>query len=477
VFSNRGPDSNPEFTQKYRCFRHPSYPEWSLLHTFHNSHMPNLRSLVASGALPTVQRHTGKSDETFERALGFGEATLFRKLCALFTREATTDIGLGTHYLYGVIGGPYAGARETIMATAKHQGISVLDLTSIAPKVLEALSIRDLVQYILDTPPRCAILVSLDASTERMKKVVTRLSKDQLDLRFRRVVFCLADTTDRLPDGVQREFFPGSVDDKLQMLMYRCPAVFTEDMTRLRPIAEAMTDYSVFQPRIWKQVATNTTIEDFLSTLVFQVNRRSSVVDVQSTLETDPSFEGSWRRSFSLVRAKSLEPTPDATCCGIHRVIPAGVSPGDALKCIQSALPRDLTSPYAITVGTAAVDDHCGSMVVSQPTQQIVVNIQCVVDPGILSEVCRELRTGHRLLAQELSQTNVRLTCLQRKMDVLKDLIVQGGTSRERSCESEPAKCSKRTCTNPVSHFSNGRRKKQCSSCIAVGTGSKKRRL
>jgi hypothetical protein len=98
--------------------------------------MTNLRSLVASGALPTVQLHTSKSDETFERALGFGEATQFKKLCALFAREATTDIGLGTHYLYGVIGGPYAGARETIMATAKHQGISVMDLTSIAPRPL-----------------------------------------------------------------------------------------------------------------------------------------------------------------------------------------------------------------------------------------------------------------------------------------------------------------------------------------------------
>jgi hypothetical protein len=103
-------------------------------------------------------------------------------------------------------------------------------------------------------------------------------------------------------------------------------------------------------------------------------------------------------------------------------------------------------------------------------------------ETGVTSEVVNELRPGYqsisgRFIAQKISQTNARLTCLQREMHVLKGLIVQGGINKERSCESEPANCSKRTCYNPVSQFANGRRKKQCSSCIAAGTGSKKRRL
>jgi hypothetical protein len=377
----------------------------------------------------------------------------------------------------------YAGARETVMAVAGHQGIPVLDMTQMSAKALEVVPIRDLVKFILETPPRCAILVSLDNKNDnetclQMQKVVTRLSKQQLDIRFRRVVFCVTTSADRLPTGVQSAVFPGTTDDKVQMLLYRMPPAFVSDehiVARLRPIAEAMVDYSVFQPRIWCHVVTGGTVEDFLSTLTFQVHRRSDV-DLDTTLDTFPSFEAGWRRSFSADLQNKLKPMPDTTCRGIHRVLPAGVSQQDAIKSIQTALPLDLTDAYALTVASTATDDQCGSIYITQRTHHVMVNIQCTVDPGIMSQVCSELRTGHRLIAQELSQTNARLTSLETgfktEIEILKELIV----GEKRPQELDSRQCTKKSCINLVDdRFANGRWKKQCPDCIVIANQARKK--
>jgi hypothetical protein len=124
-------------------------------------------------------------------------------------------------------------------------------------------------------------------------------------------------------------------------------------------------------------VDTTSTLDTFLSTLMFQVHRHNSV-DLEQTLDSFPSFEASWRRSFSANLQSRLLPSPDVTCRGLHRVVPAGVSQEDALQCIQTALPPDLTDlPYTLTVASQVVDDQGGSIVISQKTQFVVVSIQC----------------------------------------------------------------------------------------------------
>jgi len=337
-----------------------------------------------------------------------------------------------------------------------------MDLTRLTNKVLEMLPIREMVHFILETPPRCAILVSLEL--DKMVKVVQRLSKQQMDLRFRRVVFCLTEDVDRLPGGVQHTTFPGTTDDKLQMLLYRFPAAFTVDPEVLRPIATVLVDYTVFEPRIWQHVRTSGTLEEFLATLTFQVHRRNTLVDLESTLDTFPAFESTWRRSFADDLQRHLTPVPEMTCRALHRVLPVGVSPRDAIKCIQTAIPRDLTDPYALTVGSDAMDDRCGSICITQPTHHTVIHLQCTIDPGILSEVCKELRQGHRNIVQELNTMRAGFSSIQSEIEVLKALIVG---DKPPPTPATLRHCSKRTCAKTVvDRFGNGQLKRQCTTCL-----------
>ena len=453
---------------------------------------------------PPLRENPGPSAAqatAFQRALchrgGQEEVTRFRSMYNLFSRDAPTDQGMGAHYLHGVVGTAYSGARSTIYAVAEHQGIPVLDLTTMTPQALRSRPLREIVQAILDTPPRCAIVVALDDLSSppcHMYKVLARMSKQQLDLRFRRVVFCLASSVDQLPDGLQSTCFPGSTEDKVQMLLYRTPAAFADAAgvaERLRPIATAMTDYAVFEPRIWRHVTTSMTLDDFLASLTFQVHRRTSI-DLEKTLDSFPSFEAPWRRSFASELQKKLRPMPDVTCRGLHRVLPAGVSHTDALECIQTALPADLSDPYALTVASDAVDDRCGAIAVTQRTHHVVVNVQCTIDPGIMTEVCRELRTGCRELKQELCKNKTemgnrfnamadRFTSIQSELAILKELVVAGEASRgaqaQRHGEAAPQTCRKKGCVNRVDAcFANGKKKKQCTSCITVANQSHKKR-
>jgi hypothetical protein len=399
--------------------------------------------------------------------------SLFREIYDLFSRDAPTDKGCGAYYLHAIVGNVYSGGLETIYAVARHNAIPVLDLTKITNKALQTLTIRELGQYILETPPRCAIVLSLlDTTTNsRLTKVVGWLSRQQLDLRFRRIIFCLVADSTQAPSGLQIHRFPGSIDDKVQMLLYKAPIAFTADSTLLRPIAKAMSDYAVFQPNIWRCVDSDpgSTIEAFLSTLMFQVHRRMSL-QLDTSLDNYPSFETDWRRSLCDDLQKNLNPTPDSTCQGIHRVLPAGVSKRDAMRCIQTALPPGLTDPYALTVVSDAVDDRCGTIAITQRTHHVVVHLQCTVDPLIMSQVCGELRTGHRLIVQEMDS---RFKSLQGEIEILKDLIV-GGIKRPPL--NDLRQCAKKSCSRAVrDRFSDGRWKKQCPACIESGNKSRKK--
>jgi hypothetical protein len=432
------------------------------------------RHFLGTGDLPSTIKAHGRfsnQDQLFERALCHAPGSLFKEIYDLFSRDALTDKGSGSYYLHAIIGNVYSGGLETIYAVAGHNAIPILDLTTITNKALKTLTIRELGQYILETPPRCAIILSLldTATNARLAKVVVWLSRQQLDLRFRRLIFCLVADSTQATSGMQIHRFPGSIDDKVQMLLYKLPIAFTGDSSRLRPVADAMSDYAVFQPNIWRCVDSDpgTPTDAFLSTLMFQVHRRMSL-QLDTSLDNYPSFETEWRRSLCDDLQKNLNPTPDSTCQGIHRVLPAGVSRGDAMRCIQTALPRNLTDPYALTVASDAVDDRCGTIAITQRTHHILVHLQCSVDPRIMSQVCGELRTGHRLIVQEM---DTRFKSLQGEIEILKDLIVSG---IKRTPDSDTRQCAKKSCSRAVSdRFSDGRRKKQCVACIESGNKSR----
>jgi hypothetical protein len=155
--------------------------------------------------------------------------------------------------------------------------------------------------------------------------------------------------------------------------------------------------------------------------------------------------------------------------------LPVGVSAIEALRCFQSALPPDLKSPYIMTVESQAIDDKCGTVAIVQETQHFVININCSVDPGVMSVVVKELRIGYRSVVKELLQTKSEIaaqleqmnTKFASDMNVLKDLVA-GDRKRPHTEDMRQMNpiCRKKSCMKVVTaRFDNGNYKKQCSSC------------
>lgn len=447
----------------------------------------SIRFLIKSGDLPQVtdcvDLDENKNDE-FLRALQHGTNNMFRQLSSLFQRDPETDIGLGIGCMYGLVGDVYAGARELVKAVSLQQHLAVLDLTSIRQRALDSLTIQQMVDYILNSPPRCAILVNITSHEDRMYKVMKRLARTEIT-RCRRIVFCMTRDEADLHLGIPRLYFPGTVDDRTATLLYLVPSKFA-DPDRLRAIAEKLRDYTVFQPNIQRLLNRNGTLEEYFSSLQYQVVKRNGVL-ADDRLDDFPSFEVPWRRSLSAHLQTSLVPSPDVTSSAIHRVLPVGASQIEALRCFQSALPPDLKSPYVLTVESNASDDKCGSIAITQRTQHVVIHINCSVDPGILSEVCRELRLGYRSVVRELSHTksemDKKFVSLQEDISLLKDLVKAGSGDRKRERDLDEDLqlknpiCTRRTCMNPVTdRFASGAFKKQCATCIRHSNSAKKER-
>jgi hypothetical protein len=290
--------------------------------------------------------------------------------------------------------------------------------------------------------------------------------------------------------GLRRFQFPGTIDDRIAMLLYLVPPKFA-DPDRLRVVAKKLRDYKVFQPKIKRLMSTEGTPEEYCSSLHYQVVKRNNDI-ANETLDEYPSFEVPWRQSLSEHLQRSLVPSPEMTSLAIHRVFPVGVSSIEALQCIQSALPANLKSPYVMTVESHAVNDKCGSIAIVQEAQHFVININCNVDPGVMSEVVNELRIGIRSVVKELWETKLAIGAKLDEMNkrseenmakldemnkrhaadmaIIKDLVTAGGGDRKRTHDDDTQLknpiCKKKTCMNPVTErFVSGAFKKQCSSC------------
>jgi hypothetical protein len=296
----------------------------------------------------------------------------------------------------------------------------------------------------------------------------------------------------------------------MTMLLYHIPEHVYAQSTSIedfRPLADEMTDYALFEYRVWCNVRLNGTLEEFLSTATYQLARR--VRTDPCIGDTYPSFEVGWRRSLATQLNSSLPTAPSALCPSIHRVIPIGVSPGDAIKAMQVAIPKNIQNPYAITVKSLAVDDQCGSIAITQPMTYMVVNINCLLDPGILVEVCRELRTGHREVVQEVQsmkkkhdetntrlleklletnnqlvkmrmETNLQLLNLRKEMtnqftDLKKSDVNKNDSGHVG--DDLPTICSKNGCKTLVTErFLSGTLKKQCIVCISLAAKTSTKR-
>jgi hypothetical protein len=432
-----------------------------------------------------------------------GRQNIFCRIASFFTRVPDTNNGLGAHYIVDLVG---TGAVKIVSVVCENHDIPVIDFRNVR---VGNEPIRNIVNRIMDhSPPRCAIL--LDARTDEFSaKIRKRIANMHCDLRFRRVVFCLANQE---TGSVNCIHVPGSTDDKMNMLLYHLPdrirnqALSLDSLDSLdcfRPLAEAMVDYVLFEPGVWKHVHVDGTLNEFLSTALYQIVRRVCH-DPGVDDGNYPSFEVNWRREIAPRLKHSLLTPPDALCPRIHRVIPIGVSSSDAMQAMQVAIPKDIQDPYAITVRTAAVDDQCGSIAITQPMQYTVVNVNCLINPGILVDVCRELRTGHKAVVSEVHavrkelsliksvmidtheethareiRQDSRLSVMTEKLEKMATLISRlTGTSDGLVCPVNTVdvlgKCSKPKCDQIVTkRFRSGKPRRQCDKHLAYAHGSK----
>jgi hypothetical protein len=402
---------------------------------------------------------------------GRGENSAFGQISSLFSREPDSDFGAGSHYIMDLVG---VGGAKLVSVVCLNHDIPVVDMRNNRSHALRP--IREIVKSILEaTPPRCAILLNTRENEQLGQKIRTRIMNMMCDLRYRRVIFCLTDQETGSTNSIQ---VPGTTEDKMQMILYHVPEQmqslpgFTVDC--LRQLAEAMDDCVLFEPRVWSRVTVDKSISEFLSTALYQVVRR---VRSDPGIDTGafPSFERDWRRGIASQLQRRLIPSPDALCPGIHRVIPIGVSSSDAIQAMEVAIPKNIQDPYAITVQSSAVDDQCGSIAITQPMRYTVVNVNCIINPGILVDVCRELRTGHKAVVAEVHTLNQKLSKMEDTQAELKDqlcVIVQrlpvthvGPVVVEE--DKELATCTKPRCRRIVTkRFRSGKLHRQCTACV-----------
>jgi hypothetical protein len=431
--------------------------------------------------------------EPYVRATSaIGAHNLFSRISNLFIREPESDHGTGVHYIIDMFGpsGGNDGAR-VIMTVCENLDIPVVDLRNqyVAP-------IRDIVNQILETsPPRCAVILDT-RDNELFQKVRARIAAKHCDLRYRRIICCLVDQEVPLAPSTptaNQIYVPGSIDDKMTMLLYHIPGqihTLSTSIEDFRPLAEMMTDYGLFEPRVWREVDVSGTMAKFLSTAMYQIARR--VKNNPCIGDTYPSFEVGWRRTLAMQLNSSLPTAPIALCPSIHRVIPIGVSPSDALKAMQVAIPKDLPDPYVVTVQSSAVNDRCGSIAIAQPMNYTVVHISCMLDPVILVEVCRELRIGHKAMVAEVQEIRQDMTTqlntmrretstmrleTNQKLTIMTKLVTKlmKQDSKSDPYDDNSIACAKRGCINVVKgRFSSGKRRRQCEGCLAHVTKSKK---
>jgi hypothetical protein len=334
-----------------------------------------------------------------------GEENIFKRTSSLFVREPERSQGQGSHYIVDLVG---KGGKQLVSDVCDNHGIPIIDLS----EHQNGDNIRDLVKWVLEkTPPRCAYIVDT-RNNIFMQKVRTRIMNIHCDLNYRRVVFCLADHETISGNCIQ---VPGSIDDRLAVLIYHIPDCIqrqTGSLECFRPLAEAMVDYSLFWPINWQKVRVDGTPEEFISTAMYQIIRRVSTDDPAIAFEY-PSFEVEWRSLLARRLHDILPKPPDSLCPTIHRVIPIGVSASDAMQAMTMAIPEDVKEPYTITTHSSAIDNQCGRIVIAQPMRYTVVNVNCMIDPKILVDVCRDLRIAHRDVVSKMHSVSMMLAKTQ----------------------------------------------------------------
>jgi len=170
--------------------------------------------------------------DTYIRALSAGYNNLFSRISDFWSREPESDHGACMHYILDVFGSSGGNDESRVLRiVCENLDIPVVDLRD---QHHSTTNIRDTVQQIFqDVPARCA--VSLDTrDSARLQKVRARIATKHGDLRYRRVIYCLLDPdlppTPSSP-STHHLYVPGSLHDKLTMLLYHVPTLSVNHST------------------------------------------------------------------------------------------------------------------------------------------------------------------------------------------------------------------------------------------------------
>ncbi|MDA9932939.1 hypothetical protein N9C24_04890 [Gammaproteobacteria bacterium] len=344
-----------------------------------------------------------------------------------------------------MIGTEYSGIRQTLVAISKHNDIPLIDMTKMDYQTMESLTIRDIIVQIMKTPLKCMILVRISSTDDKMYKVVQRLYSSNIGSS--RVIFCSTMDKSLLPIGIDHDDYPGSIDDRISMLLYLVPSKFA-NVDRLEKIAQSIRDYCVFQ----MEIPTDGTIDEYFCALQYQITKR---VELDTRIDDFPTHEVEWRRSLSSKLKNELYPRPVSVSDKIHRVLPIGTAlTSDIVDLFQTILPDDLDSSYVLSVAKEASDQDGGSIFITDRTRHISAKIKCSVD----------FRHEYHMLRSEVSM-------LKRTISELKEIVYDKVTPK-RKCIKDDI-CNRRGCYNPVGYLSNGKLRKRCTKCTIVSNRKK----
>ena len=122
----------------------------------------------------------------------------------------------------------------------------------------------------------------------------------------------------------------------------------------------------------------------------------------------------------------------------------------------------------------------------SQPLRNTVIHVHCKIVPGLLVDVCRELRSGYRAVVSELQSTRNEVRSVHTRLSDMAEiheetktqllasfraemtaLAVRIENGSGTSVEEGPTICSKNGCTSVVTkRFRSGKPHRQCTTCL-----------
>ena len=489
---------------------------------------PLLKMLIASGDLPEIvfydntdrQHHDIVRQEKWYHYHTVAMHTLRGK----FAWQDMNERSKVKESMFALVGPPASGRSFSALEFVWRWEHAVLDMRGITKRAFFELKTKDIVDYILATPPMLIILIDADKNSGEMRPMLHELAKQNTRMHHRLILLKTEDPTHLPVQGCI--CYPGSVQDKVKVACWQAPPHLVEKnsiadkrrevfMDMVKPIVEKMRDFTVYvtHKEEFEEMRKNPklTAEEFTQKLAWLSAITQKRQDKAQDSDDYPTFEASWRNKLPEALSTMLSPPPITTSSSTHKAIPMGTASGDAFTSVCQAIrENDVKPPYAVSLHKAASADKSGMIEIVQPHQRNIVHITVNINvdgTSMVQEQFKEVRQAMVMGAKEmqaLKESNEELRgniqTLEKSNTALRDniqtinnkldvLISSGSDSRkrkkcetnktenqEKEVEEEQPICSKPKCNKHVQErFANGNYKSQCQGCRQHAIDSKEK--